>query len=95
LRRKEGKDIGCHLQNLRESPSYSVSDFLGVNNTLSDTRGSFRQQKYHVFLRGYRDKTKILHVEVRGSQRKYHLGVISGLTSWYCQGDEECEEKRE
>ena len=47
--RKEGKDIGCHLQNLRESPSYSVSDFLGVNNTLSDTRGSFRPQKYHVF----------------------------------------------
>lgn len=34
------------------SPSYFVSNFLGVNNTLSDTRGSFRPQKYHVFWEG-------------------------------------------
>jgi hypothetical protein len=80
----KGKDIGCHLRNLRESPSCFVSNFLGVNNTLSDTRGSFRP-KNTTFFRGYQDKTKILHVEVRGSQRKYHLGVISGLTERYAR----------
>jgi hypothetical protein len=66
-----------------DSPSYFVSDFLGVNNTLSDTLVSLISYFLPRFLRWYWDRKKILHVEVRGSQQKYHLGVISGLT-WLC-----------
>lgn len=76
----KGKDLGCHLQPLH----LILLAIFWVLITPPVTPGCHLDRKNTAFFeRGYQNKTKILHVEVRGSQRKYHLGVISRIT-WMC-----------